>query len=36
VRVLPVEGVHRLITDTDLEDRAERELAGVGVQVFRA
>jgi DeoR family galactitol utilization operon repressor len=36
VRVLPVEGVHRLITDTGLEDRAEQELAGVGVQVFRA
>jgi DeoR family galactitol utilization operon repressor len=36
VRVLPVQGVHRLITDTDLEDRAERELAGVGLQVFRA
>ena len=35
-RVLPVEGVHRLITDTDLEERAELELAGVGVQVFRA
>ncbi len=36
VRVLPVQGVHRLITDTGLEDRAEQELAGVGVQVFRA
>jgi DeoR family galactitol utilization operon repressor len=36
VRVLPVQGVHRLITDTGLEDRAEQELAGVGVQVLRA
>jgi len=36
VRVLPVQGVHRLITDTGLEERAERELAGVGLQVTKA
>jgi DeoR family galactitol utilization operon repressor len=36
VRVLPVQGVHRLITDTGLEERAERELAGVGLQVIKA
>jgi DeoR family galactitol utilization operon repressor len=36
VRVLPVQGVHRLITDTGLEERAERELAGVGVRVIKA
>jgi DeoR family galactitol utilization operon repressor len=36
VRVLPVQGVHRLITDTGLGERAERELAGVGLQVIKA
>ncbi len=36
VRVLPVEGVHRLVTDTGLGERAERELAGVGLQVIKA
>lgn len=36
VRVLPVQGVHRLITDAGLEERAERELAGVGLQVTKA
>jgi DeoR family galactitol utilization operon repressor len=36
VRVLPVQGVHRLITDTGLEERAERELTGVGLQVIKA
>jgi len=36
VRVLPVQGVHRLITDTGLEARAEQELAGVGIAVTKA
>jgi DeoR family galactitol utilization operon repressor len=36
VRVLPVEGVHRLVTDTGLPEHAERELAGVGLQVIKA
>jgi DeoR family galactitol utilization operon repressor len=36
VRVLPVEGVHLLVTDTGLEERAERELAAVGLQVIKA
>jgi DeoR family galactitol utilization operon repressor len=36
VRVLPVQGVQRLITDTGLGERAERELAGVGLQVIKA
>jgi DeoR family transcriptional regulator, galactitol utilization operon repressor len=36
VRVLPVEGVHRLVTDTGLEERAERELFAVGLQVIKA
>jgi DeoR family galactitol utilization operon repressor len=36
VRVLPVQGVHRLITDTGLEARAEQELASVGVEVTKA
>ncbi len=36
VRVLPVEGVHRLVTDTGLEERAERELTGMGLQVIKA
>jgi DeoR family galactitol utilization operon repressor len=36
VRVLPVQGVHRLITDTSLEARAEQELASVGLKVTKA
>jgi DeoR family galactitol utilization operon repressor len=36
VRVLPVQGVQRLITDTGLGERAERELAGMGLQVIKA
>jgi DeoR family galactitol utilization operon repressor len=36
VRVLPVQGVHRLVTDTGLEARAEQELASVGVEVTKA
>ncbi len=36
VRVLPVQGVHCLITDTGLEESAERELTGVGLQVTKA
>lgn len=36
VRVLPVQGVQRLVTDTGLSARAEEELAGVGVEVLKA
>jgi DeoR family galactitol utilization operon repressor len=36
VRVLPVQGVQRLVTDTGLSARAEEELAGVGVEVTKA
>jgi DeoR family galactitol utilization operon repressor len=35
VRVLPVQGVRRLITDTGLSESAERELAGVGLVVTK-
>ena len=36
VRVLPVQGVRMLVTDTGLAARAEEELAGVGLQVIKA
>jgi DeoR family galactitol utilization operon repressor len=36
VRVLPVQAVHRLVTDTGLEEQAERELTALGLQVIRA
>jgi len=36
VRVLPVQGVHRLITDTGLEARAEQELTAMGLEVTKA
>ncbi len=36
VRVLPVQGVQRLVTDTGLAERAEQELAGMGLQVIKA
>jgi len=36
VRVLPVQGVHRLITDTGLEASAEQELAAMGLAITKA
>jgi DeoR family galactitol utilization operon repressor len=36
VRVLPLQGVHRLVTDSQLSARAAEELAAAGVQVSKA
>jgi DeoR family galactitol utilization operon repressor len=36
VRVLPLQGVHRLVTDAGLSERAAEELAGAGVEVSKA